>query len=44
MGMNIERAALRGLYGKKWAERVDKMTDNQVLAIYRKFKAEGKIK
>lgn len=39
-----KRLALRGLYGPDWAKRVDKMPDKQVIALYLKFKSEGKIK
>lgn len=42
--MYNERKALKTLYGKSWAAKVDKMSDMQVLAIYRKFRSEGKIK
>jgi hypothetical protein len=38
-----ERAALKKLYGRVWAARVDKMSDAQVIAIYRKFQAEKKL-
>lgn len=44
--MNVEqmRVALSGLYGQQWREKVRKMRDSQVVAIYKKFQAEGKIK
>lgn len=35
---------LRELYGRRWQERVDKMSDVQVVAIFKKFVANGKIK
>lgn len=35
---------LRELYGRQWQERVDKMNDAQVIAIFKKFVANGKIK
>ncbi len=35
---------LRELYGRRWQERVDKMSDAQVIAIFKKFVANGKIK
>lgn len=38
-----KRLAIRGLYGPAWQARVDKMSDNQVIALYLKFKNEGKI-
>jgi hypothetical protein len=44
MAAHSERQALKSLYGKQWAARVDKMSDQQVIAIYLKFKSEGKIK
>jgi hypothetical protein len=42
--IHIKRAALRGLYGDAWKAKVDKMSDAQIVAIYLKFKSEGKIK
>lgn len=39
-----KRIAIRDLYGPAWAKRVDKMSDSQVIALYLKFKNEGKIK
>lgn len=35
---------LRELYGRQWQERVDKMSDAQVVAIFKKFVTNGKIK
>ena len=35
---------LRELYGRQWQERVDNMSDAQVVAIFKKFVANGKIK
>lgn len=35
---------LRELYGRQWQERVDKMSDAQVVAIFKKFVDNGKIK
>lgn len=35
---------LRELYGRRWQERVDKMSDAQVVAIFKKFVVNGKIK
>lgn len=35
---------LRELYGRRWQERVDNMSDAQVVAIFKKFVASGKIK
>lgn len=39
-----KRIAIRDLYGPAWKARVDKMSDQQVIALYLKFKKEGKIK
>lgn len=39
-----KRAALRDLYGDAWKAKVDKMPEKQVIALYFKFKEEGKIK
>ena len=40
-----EREQLKRVYPtKKWALKVDKMDDGQVMAIWFKFKNEGKIK
>lgn len=44
MGMNNERSLLKRFYGKSWADKVDKMSDSQVIAVFRKFQSEGKIK
>lgn len=44
MSAHKERLALRDLYGDSWRARVDKMKDAQVIALYLKFKREGKIK
>ena len=38
-----ERNLLRNLYGESWKHKVDKMSDQQVIAIYLKFKKEGKV-
>lgn len=35
---------LRELYGQHWQKRIDKMNDAQVVAIFKKFVASGKIK
>lgn len=31
-------------YGPSWREKVKKMSDNQVIAIFRKFQLKGLIK
>lgn len=40
-----EREALKNVYPKSpgWAAKVDKMSDVQVVAIYSKFRAQGKL-
>lgn len=39
-----EREALRKAYpSKKWTLKVNKMSDNQVIAIYKRLKLQGKI-
>lgn len=38
------REQLKGVYpGKTWAQKVDKMTETQVYAIYARLKRQGKI-
>lgn len=45
MGLQNEREAVKkvGQFPKQWAEKVDKMSDKQVLAIYLRLKAEKKL-
>lgn len=45
MGLQKERDAIKklGQFPKRWSERVDKMTDAQVLAIYLRLKAQKKL-
>jgi hypothetical protein len=39
-----EREALKKVYpAKKWAEKVNKMSDAQVIATYLRLKSQGKI-
>jgi len=39
------RSALRAVYsGASWQEKVDRMPDNQVIAVYYSFQHRGKIK
>lgn len=42
---NKEREEVKNAYGnsESWAAKVDKMSDAQVIAIYYKFRAQGKI-
>lgn len=44
-GTYLEREAIKkiGQFPKQWAEKVDKMPDKQVIAIYNRLKAEGKL-
>jgi hypothetical protein len=38
------RATLKTVYsGKRWAAKVDKMTDAQVVAIYRNLQQQNKV-
>lgn len=41
--MMIRREAIKKIGGQKWAERVDKMSDAQVTAIYLRLQREGKL-
>lgn len=45
MGLQAEREAVKkiGQFPKQWAERVDRMTDKQVLAIYLRLKSKGQL-
>lgn len=45
MGSNVEREKIKSVYPKseKWAKKVDKMTDSQVVAILMRFKLDGKL-
>lgn len=39
-----ERQAVRAAYsGRKWADKVAKMSDNQVTAVYLRLKSQGKV-
>lgn len=39
-----KRESIKAVYpGKKWAEKVDKMTEDQVVAVYLRLKQQGKI-
>ena len=38
------RVELAKMYAASWKAKVSKMSDVQVVAIYRKFQKEGKIK
>jgi hypothetical protein len=39
-----EREQLKGVYkNKTWAKKVDEMSDAQVIAIYKRLKAQGKL-
>lgn len=44
MGHNATREALKKAYpSARWAEKVDKMTDAQVVAVYFRLHREGKV-
>lgn len=39
-----EREALKSVYpGKNWAAKVDGWSDEQVVAVYKRLKAQGKL-
>lgn len=45
MGHNNTREAVKKAYpNRKWATRVDKMTDAQVVAVYFRLQKQGKVK
>lgn len=44
MATNRERELLKSAYpSKKWAAKVDKMSDAQVIAVLRRLQAQNKI-
>lgn len=44
MTIQEKRKALKGAYeGKKWADKVDGMTDAQVTAVYIRLKSQGMV-
>lgn len=44
MADNKERELLKTVYpSKKWATKVDKMSDSQVVAVYMRLRAQGKL-
>lgn len=45
MGGNKERELLKLAYpkSKKWADKVNKMPDSQVVAVYLRLKSQGKL-
>lgn len=44
MNANQMRIELKRAYkGASWAAKVDKMSDNQVLAVYRRLQSQNKI-
>lgn len=44
MSATTERERLKKVYSSTaWSQRVDKMSDSQVIAIYRRLQAQGKI-
>lgn len=45
MATNAERKLLKDAYpGKKWAEKVDKMSDSQVIAVLSRFRSKGYVR
>lgn len=44
--MSVEqmRATLKKLYGISWRNTVDNMPDYQVIAVYKRFLEQGKLK
>lgn len=44
MNNQQKRTALKNAYpGKKWSDKVDKMDDQTVVAIYLRLKGQGKV-
>jgi hypothetical protein len=43
MDSRIVREKVKGAYGISWSARVDRMTDNQVFAIYMRLVRDKKI-
>jgi len=45
MSAFMEREAIKAVYPNSptWGGKVDRMSDSQVVAIYLRFKAEGKL-
>jgi hypothetical protein len=44
MGRNTEREAIKKVYkSKQWSDKVNKMTDDQVVAIYLRLKSQNKL-
>jgi hypothetical protein len=45
MRLPQKRIAVRGAYsGKKWHDKVDAMSDEQIIAIYNRLKNQGVLK
>jgi hypothetical protein len=45
MSLYMEREQVKMMNpSRTWAEKVDSMTDNQVLAIYIRLKSQGKLR
>lgn len=45
MAVNQTREAVKSAYSDpKWAEKVDSMSDDKVVAIFMRLKAQGKLK
>lgn len=44
MGNNSERELLKKVYpNRKWAEKVDKMSESQVVAVVLRLRQQGKL-
>jgi hypothetical protein len=44
MKIDQKREALKGAYsGEKWIVKVDKMSDEQIIAVYNRLKSQGKV-
>lgn len=45
MGYDKEREAVKAVYPyQAWRDKVDKMPDNQVIALYKRFQRQNKLK
>jgi hypothetical protein len=44
MATRAEREMLKNAYpNKKWADKVDKMSDSQVIAVFRRLQSQNKL-
>lgn len=45
MGYDKERELIKALYPyQRWYDKVNKMSDAQIIALYMRFKAQGKLR